>query len=414
MKPQALTAILILLTSAATTTLHAKEWIRFRGPNGTGLAPGEFLTEWDTTQLAWTAQLPGKGHSSPVIWGNRLFLTSGDEDTGARYAICIDTETGSILWQKEFPSSQSRINALNSFGSSTPAVDQDRVYIAWAGSEEHVLLALDHEGNLAWRREFGPYKSSHGHGSSPLVYKDTVILVNDQIGESFILAVDAETGRDRWKTPRKGGAAAYATPCVIQPGDGPEQLVFCSESDGMTAMEPSSGKILWQVADAFTARVCSSPLYAAGLVIQSCGEGGGGKRMVAVRPPKDEAGRPEIAWELNAGPPYVPMPVAVGDRLFCVHDNGTILCLNTETGDLVWKEKLRSAKFFGSPIHAGGFIYCITTKGDVIVIRAADEFELAGRIPLEQESNSTPAVANGKMFLRTTSKLLCLPVKAME
>jgi len=165
---------LVLLWNAAVTPVSAQEWTRFRGPNGTGVSaattnPASAIpTRWTDADYRWKTKLPGKGHSSPVIWGDRLFVLSADATSARRYVLCLDTVTGKILWRKEYESTTHPLSSLNSYASSTPTVDEHHVYVAWATMDHLILRALSHDGDEVWQRDLGPYVSEHGFGNSPI------------------------------------------------------------------------------------------------------------------------------------------------------------------------------------------------------------------------------------------------------
>ncbi|MGE5612439.1 MAG: PQQ-binding-like beta-propeller repeat protein, partial [Bacillota bacterium] len=203
-------ACLFLLLSFPAT---AQDWPRFRGPNGSGLAsPTTLPTQWTTKDYLWKVPLPGPGHTTPVRWKDRLFITSCDPESAKRIVLCLNASDGSLLWKREFPSLAYRQHADNSYASSTPAVDEHRLYLTWTTPDECALLALDHDGKDVWKLNLGRYTSQHGSGVSPILFEGLVILTNDQEGlESFIIAVECETGQVRWKTPRKSSSMAAST-----------------------------------------------------------------------------------------------------------------------------------------------------------------------------------------------------------
>jgi outer membrane protein assembly factor BamB len=400
----------LTLLVASAALCQAQEWTRFRGPNGTGVSDATTIpAEWTDREVNWKVTLPGIGHSSPVLWGDKMFLTSAFEDTATRLVVCLRAGDGKILWQHKYASSLHTKHKFNSFASSTPCLDDERVYCCWSTPEEYTLLALDHEGNEIWHTNLGPYVSQHSCGVSPVVYGDLVILGNDQgdenhQGVSSLLAVDRRTGDVRWKLDRRTATVAYSTPCVYQPQGGAPELIFNSESHGITSVDPASGRVNWEI-DVFSKRSVSSPVIAAGLIFGSCGSGGGGNYVVAVRPPAGKGSAPEIAYKVETSAPYVPTPVALGDLVFLWSDNGIVTCLRAATGDTVWQKRV-GGNYHGSPVCVGGKLYCIREDGEVTVVAAADEFKLLGRNPLGEESRSTPAVADGRMYLRSYSHLV--------
>jgi len=382
-------------------------WTRFRGPNGSGLAPAATIpVQWGERDYRWKVTLPGKGHSSPVVWGEKVFVTSGLRDA-TRVLTCLSARDGRKLWEKRFPSKPHSMNPLNSYATSTPALDAERVYLYWTTPQAVTVVALDHDGNEVWQQDLGPFDSQHGSGTSPIVFDNLLIVPNDQRGKSFIAALDCRTGQRRWTLERRAVKAAYSTPCIYQPEGSPPELILTSTSHGVTSVDPRTGKLNWEFSSAFPLRVVSSPLVASGLIVGTCGVGGSGKRLVAVRPGSRDGRKPQLAYELKRNVPYVPTPIALGDLLFVLAENGTVTCLRAPSGESLWKARL-DGRFYGSFVHVDGRLYAISRKGDVFVIAASEKFQLLGRNPLGEPSHATPAVADGKMFLRTFTHLFCI------
>ncbi len=405
-------SIFVALVVGITCALAGgQEWTRFRGENGAGTGDAANLpVSWTERDYVWKAALPGVGHSSPVLWNDRLLLTSGDPKTADRIILCADAGSGQIRWQKRYASTPFRMHSDNSYASSTCAVDAERVYACWTSPEQSVMVALDHDGREAWKVDLGPFKSQHGSGASPIVLENKVVLGFDQEGEeSFILALDSKTGRQIWKTPRKSSSASTCTPCVYRARDGSAQLIFTSRTCGMTAISPTDGSVIWEIADALDRRVVASPILAAGLLIANCGEGGMGSRLVAIRP--GEAGaKPKIEWMIRRDAPYVPTPLEKDGLLYLLGDRGAVLCLRAATGEQVWSLKL-AAPFYSSPVMADGKLYCISQRGDVFVLAAGDKPQTLGRVPLGDKCFATPAIANGRLYIRTFSQLYCIGPK---
>jgi outer membrane protein assembly factor BamB len=324
--------------------------------------------------------------------------------------LCLGTRQGGTLWKKDYPFPSHSLHKFNSFAASSPVVDAERVYHYWATPGSQTLTALTHDGTPVWERELGPYESQHGGGTSPMVYDGKVILANEQRGKSFIAAFDAATGKPVWKTPRTSTTAAYSTPCIFEPKNGKPTLVFNSQSHGIYGVDPSTGAILWEYTQAFDKRSVSSPIVASGLLIGSCGSGGGGNYVVAVRPPGEPGGKPELAYEIRRSAPYVPTSIAVDDLLFLWSDGGIVTCVYGPTGEIRWQERV-GGNFFGSPVCADGKLYCVSTAGEVVVIPAADRFEVIARNPLNELTHATPAISGGQMFIRTEKHLLCVGTK---
>jgi outer membrane protein assembly factor BamB len=399
--------IACLLVLCLTPSLRAQEWTRFRGPNGTGIARADLPPAITPDRIRWKSTLPGAGHSSPVLWGGRVFIACADEKDATRIIACLDAEDGRLLWKRQYACTPFRQNRDSSFAASTPAVDDLHIYFFWNGAESSPLVALDHDGREAWRADLGPHRSQHGNGNSPIVFEDLVIIGNDQEGpESFLLAVDRRTGQTRWKTPRTSSSASACTPFIHQPPGQAPQVIFTSRNEGVAAYEARTGKLVWQISDILDRRVVASPIFAGGLIIANCGEGQAGRVLVAVAPPAD--GQPaRKAWEVKVQAPYVPTPICVNGLLFLWTDTGTITAVLPATGEQVWQERLGSA-FYSSPLAAGGRLYNTSKKGELFIIAAADRFELLGRLDLAEQCFASPAAAGQRLFIRTSTSLLCI------
>jgi len=403
-----LAALLVLVVQHGLSALAGGEnWTRFRGPNGTGASEAEGIpVTWTEADYNWKIELPGGGNSSPVVWGERVFITSGDPKTGDQVVLCLNAEAGRTIWEKRLPSSPHHLHSRNSYASSTPAVDAERLYVAWASPDKYRLAALDHGGNLVWEIELGPFDSQHGFGTSPIVVGEMVIIGSEQKGpNSFLLAVDRRTGETKWKTPREYRRTAYSTPCVREKEDGETELIFNSGANGITGVDPQTGEVNWQI-KVFDKRSVSSPICVGGLAFGSCGSGGGGNYVVAVRP-GGEGKEPEVAYKIAKSAPYVPTPVAYGDLVFLWYDKGVASCIEAGTGEIHWQERV-SGNYSGSPVRVEDRIYCISDEGECVVLAADKEFKLLARNDLGERSRATPAVAGGRMYLRTYGHLMSI------
>ncbi len=409
----------ILLISCMTQSVGGQEWARFRGPNGTGQTETKGIpAEWTAADYNWRTALPGIGHSSPVLWGERLYLLSADPKNATRYLLCLHADTGRKLWQRDFSSSRHHLHLRNSFASCSPAVDDKRVYIAWSTPTKTTFRALTHDGKDVWEIDLGPFVSMHGFGTSPVVYKDMVILADmqlmaeqhlskvrdsDKVGEAFVVAVHRETGEILWKSPKKTSVAGYSVPCINKNADGEDELLCCASGHDIFSLNPQTGKQNWSI-DVFKMRTVSSPIVVGGLVFGSTGSGGGGNYVVAVRP--GESG-PRVVYEIKTQAPYVPTPVARGDLVFLWYDKGIVTCVDAKTGNAYWRERIGS-NFSGSPVRVADKVYCIDESGVVFVLAAEKEFRLLAKNDLGEPSRATPAVARGQMFLRTESRIVSI------
>jgi outer membrane protein assembly factor BamB len=271
-----------------------------------------------------------------------------------------------------------------------------------------MVLALDHDGKTVWEKDLGPFKSQHGCGTSPIVHDGKVILGNEQDGPSSIVALDAASGRSLWRTPRDTAVVAYSTPCVYQPRSGAAVLVFNSQAHGIYALEPASGRVAWEFPSAFDKRSVSSPLLAGDLILGSCGSGGGGNFVTAIRAGDAKSGaKPALAFQMKKSAPYVPTGIALDERVWLWSDAGILTCLRTPGGEIVYQERV-GGNFFGSPVWVDGRLFAVSTSGEVVVVKAGDQFEVLSRYPLNDTCHTTPAISGGRMFVRTEKRLHCV------
>lgn len=402
-----------LVAFAAAGSADGQEWTRFRGPNGTGIGQAKALpAEWTDEDYLWKVELPGPGHSCPVLWGDRLFLTCGDEGTGERMVLAYDANTGKSLWTRRFPSQTHRKHALNSLATSTPAVDEQRVYVAWATPEEFIVQALDHDGKSIWRVDLGPFKSGHGFGASPIVVGDVVIMPNEQEGDSFLLALDCRDGSIRWRIARDS-KTTYTTPCVRQAEDGRIEVIFTNFRYGVTAVDVATGEIRWEKG-VFPAEpletAIGSPILADQLVFATSGWLGRSGHVVAVKMPGGDLREPVESHRFDRATPLSTTPLAVNNLVFLWADEGIVTCADLKTQKIHWRRRV-GGTYYGSPIYADGKIYCISADGEAVVLAASADYQLLGRTLLGDPSNSTPAIAHGRMYLRTVKHLMALGPK---
>ncbi len=395
--------------AAASSTMSAQDWSRFRGPNGAGISSAKTVpTKWTEKDFNWKLDLPGTGHSSPVAWGDRVFLTSTGDLDGGLYVLCVGAESGRIMWRRDLPLAPFKKHKLNSLAAATPAVDRDRLYVVRTEPERYLVTALTHEGKTVWERDLGPFVTENGCGPSPIVYQDKVIIGNEQDGPSFITALDVATGKTVWQTPRTSAKSAYSTPCVFEPKGGRPALIFNSQAHGIYGVEPDTGKILWEYDKAFDKRSVSSPVVAGEIIFGSCGSGGGGNFVTAIRAgDPSRARKPELAYQLKTSAPYVPTSVAVEDLVWLWSDAGIVTCLHAPTGELRYQERV-GGNFFGSPVWVDGRLFAISTSGEVVVLEASEKFKVLERHPLNELCHTTPAVAGGRMFIRTERRLFSI------
>lgn len=402
-----------VVLSCALVTYGSENWSRFRGPNGQGISEAETIpVKWSADDYLWKVELPGEGHSSPVVWEDRVFVTCADEKGVRGHVLCLDASDGGRHWQKTYDFSKYPLNSLNSFASATPAVDAEGVCVLWPGAEVTTVAALGHDGTEQWTVKLPGVQTQHGAGSSPILHDDLVIVSHEQDEKrsetpSRWVALDRRTGRTRWRHEHpKNARASYSTPCIYRDGRGREQVIFTSNLYGVAALDPGTGELLWQSAEPLPARVVASPVIAGDLIVGTCGRGGRGVRLTAVNPPRTGGARETYGLDRGVVP-YVPTPIVHDGLLFLFHDQGTVSCLRSGTGEVLWSEK-PAGRYYGSPVCVGGRLYCITVEGEVVVLEAGPEYRLLGVNPLGEKSHATPAVGGGRMYLRTLSHLIAI------
>ena len=417
-------SFLILSLVLPCVESRAQEWTRFRGPNGSGISPATNIPlKWTADDYNWQIDLPAQGSSSPVLWGKRLFLMGNHTDEGHRSVLCIDADSGRILWRRDFPVKNHYLHRDNDFASATPCVDEDGIIVVWSNPEQVLMTALSLDGQEMWRRDLGPYKGLHGSSNSPIIADGLVVLANDQMdpkrfsfylpretnmdpGKSFLIALDRKTGETRWKVDRKSELAGYATPCIRRSG-GRAEVVFSSTAHGITAVDLQSGRISWEIDKIWDNRTVSSPQLFGDLVLGSFGKGLSGQRLVAVRPEKPGSAKGKLVYDVTRNVPLVPSFVVKDGLLYLWTDSGIVSCLDAATGKVHWRERV-GGEFYSSPIWIEGRLYCISKRGQIVVLAASRKFEVLARMELGEKTFATPAVANGVMYLRTQTRLYSL------
>ena len=402
----------IILGSAAPVAAEDREWTRFRGPNGCGVGQASQIPEaWTEKDYNWKIQLPGKGFSSPVIWDDRLYVTSTIEESATFITLCLNTADGSVKWNRQFQAKPHPKFKANCDACATPAVDADRLYVIWATPDEHVVRALDQrDGTELWQRDLGPFVAEDGFGTSPILVGDVLVLSNDQDpgGTSTIVALDRKTGQTRWQVDRESKKATFSTPCLFEPEGGTPQIIVLSCAHGVTSLDPTSGAANWALDDVFALRTTGSPLVASGMIFASNGGGTAGKYLLAVRPGNPERGTAaEVLYRIDQAAPYVITPVAKWPLVFIWSDRGVVTCIDGPSGKIHWRERV-GGEYLGSPVRADDRIFCMSNSGEMVVLAAIDEFKVLARIDLGEPSHSTPSMSGGVMYLRTLSHVMSL------
>jgi outer membrane protein assembly factor BamB len=408
------TTLAAALALLLVTTTAADNWPRFRGPNGTGVsADKDVPVKWDEgSGILWKASLPGLGNSSPVVWGDRLFVQASPRGGKERQLVCLSATTGKQLWARSVRGTTAKTHPKNTLASSTPATDGERVYAAFWDGAEITLAAYDMDGRPVWDRKLGAFTSQHGAGASPVVFQDKVYFANDQDGTSTLYAFDARTGKTVWQAQRPAYRACYSAPFLLErQGHRPELIVV--STTGITSYEPHSGRKNWNYRWKFSAkmplRTIGSAVVADGMLLACSGDGGGDRHMIALRlegaGPRTKA---ELAWQNKKDFPYVPTVLLRGEHVYFVNDKGVAGCYEVRTGKKVWFERLPGATFTASPVLIDGKIYAASEEGEVFVLAAEPTFRLLARNPVGEAVRATPAVADNRLFVRGRQHLFCV------
>src|SRR5262245_41616421 len=392
-----------------------EDWPQFRGARqGVSLETGLPL-EWGAgSGVAWKTPLPGPGHSSPIVWGDRIFLTAFEPSgklgnliwwrSGRLLVLCLDRATGRVLWQKEVPVERlEKLHSTNAPASPTPVTDGQRVYV-YFGSVG--LLAFDLEGRKLWEKPLGPFPNDWGSASSPILYHDLLLLNCDTDAEDFLLAVDKATGKTVWKTSRSDVARSWATPLVWS-GDGPDQIVV-SGSGRVKGYDPRDGHALWML-DWLTTWVTPTPVTAHGLLFVAS-DGPGGNVVMAIKPGgSGNVTSTHVAWRYDGSAPYSSSPLALGDHLYLVKNGGVMTCLEAATGHVVWQQRLPAwGSYYASLIGGDGRVYALSEARDATVVSAGPTFKVLSSNALRERTMATPAISGGRLYIRSDGSLFAI------
>ena len=398
--------LLFVLTAFAVS---AEDWPEFRGPTAQGHSTERGLPlEWsESRNVMWKTRVPGLGWSSPVVAGGRVWITSAIKERGGSLrALAFDVETGRELVNAEVFRTRNAdpLNAKNSLASPTPIVEGDRVYVHFGADG---TAALTTSGETVWKSRLA-YESQHGSGGSPVLYGDLLIFSADGSDRAFVIALEKQTGKTRWKTSRRQPSdQAYTTPLVIRVGDRDE--VVSVGAFRAAAYEPESGKEIWRVGYGDGFSNVPRPVYGHGLVYIATGFQQ--PTLIAVRPDgTGDVTRTHVAWTLRRGAPLTPSPLLVGDELYIVNDGGIVSCLDATTGETRWQHRL-DGSFSASPVFADGRIYFLNEEGVATVILPGKEFRTLATNHVDGETLASMAVSAGSIFIRTNSHLYRIGTK---
>jgi len=436
MKP--VVPLLILVTASVAS---AQNWPSFRGPNASGVAAGNAPTSWNgekSSNVVWKTAIPGFSHSSPIIWGNKIFLiTAISSDPATKFAAkgqgiglatdtvkhtwqiyCLDKVSGKVLWSNTAyqgtPRAKRHIKATQA--NSTPVTD-GRYVVAMFGSQG--LDCYDLDGKVIWKKDVGILDpglwddptSSWGHASSPVIYKDLVIIQADGHKQSFIAAYNLKDGSQAWRVERNE-ITSWSTPTINASAMRTE--LVANGGRFIRGYDPLTGKELWRFSDDNTQVKMQAPLVAEGLIYISGGYPAGrpiyafrsgATGDISLKPGQET--NDFIAWKSIKGSPYTPTPIIYNDIYYACADNGVLSAYEAKTGERIYQERLPSS-FSASPIAADGKLYLASEDGDVFVVKAGRKFELLATNSMGQPLMATPAISDGLVILRTTDSVFAV------
>jgi outer membrane protein assembly factor BamB len=399
----------------------AGDWPGFRGPGSSGVSDEANLpAKWsDTENLVWKLDLPGFGSSSPIVWGDKVFVTCytgygvdrrnpGNQQDLARHLLCIDRKAGKVLWDKEvkakLPEQEypGRFMAQHGYASSTPTTDGEHIY-DFQGKTG--VFAYDVMGKELWHADVGDKLYMWGTGTSPLLYKDLVI-VNAGVESNSLIALNKKTGKEEWKTP--GVSGCWGSPVLVDvPGGKPE--IVLSFPRAVRGFDPETGKELWKCEGLQDGYLCPSVVSKEGVVFVIGARSGGALAVKAGG--SGDVSTTHVLWRKQVGS-RVPSPAIHGDYLYWVNDGGTAYCLKTKDGEKVYQEKVNGS-FYASIVIADGKIYAVSQNAGAFVLAVGPKFEQLAYNKLADDStfNGSPAISQGQLFLRSDKSLYCIGKK---
>ena len=382
----------------AASSISASDWPAWRGPTRDGIAPSgqNPRVEWSETQgILWKTPVPGRGHGSPTVVGERIYLATADPAKQSQSVLCFDRHTGKLVWQTEVHggSAEPGKHSNSSAASSTVACDGERMFINFLNGGAIHTTALDLDGKILWQRKICDYVTHQGFGSSPVIHESLVLVSADHRGGGVIAGLDRKTGRVVWSEPRPK-IANYTTPAILQAG-GRTQMVMAG-CNLITSLDPLTGKKLWEV-DGSTEECVVTAVTDGERVFTS----GGYPRNHTVAIVTDGSGK--VAWQNNARV-YVPSMIAKDGHLYSVMDSGVAVCWKSDTGEELWKERL-GGDFYASPVMVGDHIYASNVRGKTFVFEATPRtFKILAQNQLGDEAYASPVICGGRVYLRVAKR----------
>lgn len=424
-----LIALGIFLT-VLTGSAFAENWPQWRGPEANGISREKGVpTRWGREQnIRWKAPLPGLGTSSPIVWGDLIFLTSqvgdapyapsndfagavvarssGDQGKVNFVVQAFHRGDGSLAWEYKFAAEGQvpKVHIKHNLASPSCVTDGELVF-AWVGTGQ--LLALDMEGKLVWKRhlgeEFSPFNIRWGHGSSPALYRNSLIILCDHSEKSYLLALDKRTGKELWTVDRGTGLRSYTTPFIFTGRNGDKMVINSNRK--IDVFDPSTGKYLWQVGEPNRVPI-GMPVYHEGVLYATRGYRSGPYLAVRVGG-KGDVSKTHLKWRVATGAPYISSLLYYQGLIYMASETGIVTCVDAETGETLWKNRFGGV-FSASPVAADGKVYLINEEGDAFVLEAGRELNIVERNSLGERTLASPSISNGQLFIRTDEHLYCI------
>ncbi len=401
--------IFLLLVLNTVIVIQAQNWPCWRGPDGDGTSTETNLPiRWDSiTNVVWKIKVPGKGYSSPVIWKDRLFLTTALQETQEKILLCYDCKSGKLLWQKTvLRTTFEGKHDNNSYASGTPATDGKLIYVSFLDGKDVSVMAYDFSGNQVWKQKPGTFSSPHGYSCSPVLFEDKVIINGDSQGDSFVAALSKADGHIIWKIPHERPSHSFSTP-IFRNMAGKMQMIFCGNKE-IASYNPTDGSKNWFVTGP-SEDFCSSPVYneKTGLVLVS--SAWPQRILVAIKPDgKGDVSKSHVVWQSREGAYYVPSPVCKDNLLFTTMTTGKVHCIDVATGNILWIENMGMQ--YSSPVIANGLVYMPNDEGIITVIKPGPVFAYVAKNSIGEKMFASPAISNGKIYLRGFQHLFCISI----
>jgi len=401
--------IFTFLALGAAALGWAEDWPAWRGPRGDGSSiEKDIPTSWGSGRnICWRVPVEGKGHSSPIVAGDRIFVTTCVEESKERVLLCLDRRTGKTLWRKVvFSGPLERKHDLNSHATSTPATDGKLVWTTFVDPPRIRVHCHDIDGKEVWEKSPGEFHSVHGFSSSVIPYKDKIIINGDQDAEAYIVAYEKGTGAEKWRIPRPNKMRSYCPPAIFDAG-GRMQMVV-SGSICVASYDPDTGKEWWLL-DGPTDQMVAGIVLTRNVFLVT----GGFPELHILGLRTDRLGKlteKDIIWRTGEDAAYVPSPLAHGDFFFLVSDRGKATCFDARTGKVLWKRAM-GRRHSASLVQAGGNVYFLSDRGECWVVKAGPEYEEVQVNRLDEECDASPAISDGQIFIRTGKHLYAIGEK---